>query len=72
LTLTSAIGLCLLASSADPQTPSMAPQLGGGIGQFDGGISYNAAPAAPVTPCAQDGLNFTKACNAVLYVVIFH
>jgi hypothetical protein len=72
LIISSAIALCLLARSAAPQSPSMTPQIGGGIGGFDGGISYNAAPAAPVTPCVQDGLNFTKSCNAVLYVVLFH
>jgi hypothetical protein len=61
----------LLIGPSVPQ--SISPQIGGGINQFDGGISsVTTAAGPPPTPCAQDGLDFTKSCNAVLYVVIFH
>lgn len=36
-----------------------------------GAISNKKTASAPVNSCIQDGLDFTKACNAVLYVVIY-
>jgi hypothetical protein len=49
---------------AAPDARSQMTMMGIGSGSFGAGV--------PVTPCVQDGLDFTKSCNAVLYVVIFH
>lgn len=40
---------------------------GDGINNAQG--MSNSGP--PPTPCAQDGLDFTKSCNAILFVVLF-
>lgn len=56
------LGLATVAR-ADGLSTSVTPQLGGGIGGFDGGISFKAITQA-VTGCSGTGLIFSVACNS--------
>lgn len=51
--------------SAGAYAATVTPQKGGGIGQFDGGVSSTGG--APITPvgCTPTGLDFSQACNSM-------
>lgn len=50
-------------------TPSISGGIGGGINEFDGGIS--SGKPTPLTPCGDGQLDFQDACGTTLYMVIW-
>ena len=48
---------------------TITPQIGGGINQFDGGMSNSGAPAAPLTPCTSTGIfDLSNTCNDIYFI----
>ena len=74
MSMFSRIGLALLLAAltgaAFAKGLSMTPQVGGGIGQFDGGISSVLTAAAPPPSCTTDGSLDLSQCSNAIYLAL--
>ena len=59
------------AAMADGLSTSVTPQIGGGIGGFNGGVSNltNYTPPPPPSGCSAGQLDFSDSCNTTQYMV---
>jgi hypothetical protein len=66
IALAAALALLCSAARGDGISSSISPQLGGGIGQFDGGVSARASSSAPPPTCTVNlSSQYNNKCSSI-------